>query len=100
MITFTGTYASDYLRLKAAENWDIKSAIIHANKAATLTLKKLGVQEGIPWGDEIDQFEAELNITKIFELIIDEVTPTNIGEVEVGNEQAFPPLRWFSHWVR
>lgn len=91
--TFTGAYASDYLRQKTAGNWDIKSAIIHANKAAALTIGKLGAQEGIPWADEIDQFEAELNVTNISQLIIDEDTPTDIEEVEAGNEEILPPLR-------
>lgn len=60
--TFTGAYASDYLRQKTAGNWDIKSAIIQANKAATLTIGKVEAQEGIPWADEIEKFEAELNV--------------------------------------
>lgn len=63
--TFTGAYASEYLRQKTAGNWDIKSAVIYANKAAALTIAKLGGQEGIPWAEEIDRFEAELNVTKI-----------------------------------
>lgn len=89
--TFTGAYASEYLRQKTAGNWDIKRAIIHANKAAALTIGKLGAQAGIPWADDIDQFEAELNITKISEINIDEESPTDMEKVEAGNE-VIPPL--------
>ncbi|KAF2015739.1 ribokinase [Aaosphaeria arxii CBS 175.79] len=57
--TFTGTYASDYLQQKAGGSWDIKSAILRANKAAALAVSKFGAQEGIPWLDEIEAFEAK-----------------------------------------
>lgn len=89
--TFTGAYASEYLRQKTAGNWDIKSAIIHANKAAAITIGKLGAQEGIPWADEIDQFEAELNTTIIKELNIEEAS-TDVEKVEEGNEEIIPLL--------
>lgn len=79
--TFTGAYASEYLRQKTAGKWDIKSAIIRANKAAALTIGKLGAQEGIPWADEIDHFEAELNTTRTSELSIEEVL-VDIEKVE------------------
>lgn len=88
---FTGAYASEYLRQKTAGNWDIKSAIIRANKAAALTIGKLGAQEGIPWADEIDQFEAELNITSISELSIEEAS-SDVEKVEAGNEEILPSL--------
>jgi len=58
--TFTGTYASDYLRQKAELKWDIRSAVIRANKAAAITIQRLGAQQGIPWADEIDAFKAPL----------------------------------------
>jgi hypothetical protein len=56
--TFNGAYASNYVRQKARGTWDIKSAVVRANKAAALTITKFGAQEGIPWSDEIDQFEG------------------------------------------
>ena len=59
--TFTGAYSSDYLRQKEAGKWDIKQAVIRANKAAALTITRLGAQGGIPWSDEIDRFDAPLN---------------------------------------
>ncbi|KAL9098947.1 MAG: hypothetical protein Q9163_005483 [Psora crenata] len=59
--TFTGAYASEYLRQKEAGKWDIKSAVDRANKAAALTITRLGAQEGIPWADEIDRFDAPFN---------------------------------------
>jgi ribokinase len=58
--TFTGAYASDYLRQKAESKWDIKSAVVRANKAAALTIQRFGAQAGIPWADEIDNFDAAL----------------------------------------
>lgn len=56
--TFTGAYSSDYLRQKEAGQWDIKHAVVRANKAAAITITRLGAQAGIPWSDEIDQFDA------------------------------------------
>lgn len=56
--TFTGAYASDYLRQKARGTWDIKSAVVRANKAAAITIQSVGAQHGIPWSDEIDNFDA------------------------------------------
>lgn len=56
--TFTGAYASDYLRQKAKGTWDIKSAVVRANKAAAITIQSVGAQDGIPWSDEIDKFDA------------------------------------------
>jgi len=56
--TFTGAYASDYLRQKAKGTWDIESAVIRANKAAAITIQTVGAQDGIPWADEIDNFDA------------------------------------------
>jgi hypothetical protein len=63
--TFTGTYASEYLRQKSAGKWDIKSAVIRANKASALTIGRLGAQEGIPWDDEIDQLNADFSDPEI-----------------------------------
>lgn len=90
--TFTGAYASEYLRQKTAGKWDIKSAIIHANKAAALTIGKLGAQEGIPWADEIEQFKAELNVTNTSEDDIDEMTPSEIENLEAEREEILS--RW------
>ncbi|OAL38749.1 ribokinase [Fonsecaea nubica] len=55
--TFTGAYAADYLRQKQMGQWDIREAVVRACKAAALTITRLGAQEGIPWMDEIDNFE-------------------------------------------
>ncbi|OIW27701.1 Ribokinase-like protein [Coniochaeta ligniaria NRRL 30616] len=55
---FTGAYHSDYLRQKAKGTWDIESAVIRANKAAAMTIRSVGAQDGIPWADEIDTFDA------------------------------------------
>ena len=55
--TFTGAYASEYVRQKrTGEDWDIEKAVVRANKAAALTVSTLGAQEGIPWANEIDVF--------------------------------------------
>ncbi|KAK7959815.1 ribokinase protein [Apiospora aurea] len=56
--TFTGAYASDYLRQKATGNWDIRKAVVRANKAAATTIQTVGAQDGISWADEIDHFDA------------------------------------------
>ncbi|KAI9708025.1 MAG: hypothetical protein M1820_004229 [Bogoriella megaspora] len=56
--TFTGAYASEYLRQKEAKEWDIERAVIRANKAAAITITKMGAQHGIPWADEVDSFDA------------------------------------------
>ena len=48
------------MRQKATGTWNIRDAIIRANKASALTIGKLGAQAGIPWSDEIDEFEADL----------------------------------------
>ncbi len=56
--TFTGAYSSEYLRQKATGTWDIKSAVVRANKAAAMTIRSVGAQDGIPWSDEIDRFDA------------------------------------------
>ncbi|OAP58888.1 ribokinase [Fonsecaea erecta] len=57
--TFTGAYATDYLRQKQMGQWDIRQAVTHACKAAALTITRIGAQAGIPWMDEIDSFEAK-----------------------------------------
>ncbi|KAH7017714.1 hypothetical protein EDB80DRAFT_874408 [Ilyonectria destructans] len=56
--TFTGAYSSDYLCQKAKRTWDIRSAVVRANKAAAITIQNMGAQDGIPWVDEIDDFDA------------------------------------------
>ncbi|KAK3687267.1 ribokinase [Podospora appendiculata] len=56
--TFTGAYSSDFLRQKAKGTWDIKSAVMRVNKAAAMTIRSVGAQDGIPWSDEIDRFDA------------------------------------------
>ncbi|KAH7357453.1 Ribokinase-like protein [Pyrenochaeta sp. MPI-SDFR-AT-0127] len=76
--TFTGAYSSDYLRQKEAGHWDIKQAVIRANKAAALTITKLGAQHGIPWSDEIDKFDAPFNELDISNLTISD-------DISVGN---------------
>jgi hypothetical protein len=58
--TFTGAYASEYLRQKTDRKWDIRSAIVRANKAVAITTQSLGARQGIPWADEIDASEAPL----------------------------------------
>jgi len=55
--TFTGTYASDYLRQKRSGQWDLQAAVRRACRAAALITTQIGAQEGIPWMDEIDNFE-------------------------------------------
>lgn len=59
--TFTGAYASDYLRQKASGTWGIRSAVCRANKAAAITIQSVGAQNGIPWADEIENFNAPTN---------------------------------------
>ncbi|PGH18375.1 hypothetical protein AJ79_00442 [Helicocarpus griseus UAMH5409] len=59
--TFTGAYASDYLCQKETGQWDIRRAVVRANKAAALAITKMGAQKGIPWADEIDAFNAPVN---------------------------------------
>ncbi|QPC77987.1 hypothetical protein HYE68_008739 [Fusarium pseudograminearum] len=56
--TFTGAYASDYLRQKQKGTWDLRSTVVRANKASAITIQSLGAQNGIPWSDEIDRFDA------------------------------------------
>ena len=56
--TFTGAYASEYLRQKEEGRWDIRSAAMRANRAAAITIQRFGAQNGIPWADKIDDFEA------------------------------------------
>lgn len=68
--TFTGAYSSDYLRQKAAGRWNIEEAVVRANKAAALTIMKLGAQSGIPWANEIDRFDAPFNELDISALTI------------------------------
>jgi ribokinase len=52
--TFTGNYALEYVRQKHHDAWDIKKAVERGCKAAAKTMEQLGVQESIPWADEID----------------------------------------------
>jgi ribokinase len=56
--TFTGVYAAEYLRQRQEGGWDIGRAVRRANKAAALSVMRVGAQEGIPWKDEIERFEA------------------------------------------
>ncbi|CAJ2513589.1 Uu.00g017080.m01.CDS01 [Anthostomella pinea] len=62
---FTGAYAADYLRQKAKGTWDIESAVVRANKAAAITIQSMGAQDGIPWADEIDQFDAPYKVPEM-----------------------------------
>ncbi|KAI0105090.1 Ribokinase-like protein [Nemania sp. FL0031] len=57
---FTGAYAAAYLRQKAKGQWNIRSAVIRSSKAASIAIQAMGAQAGIPWGDEIDNFDAPL----------------------------------------
>jgi len=59
--TFTGAYATEYLKRKAAGTWNIHEAILRANKACALTIQRVGCQDGIPWSDEVDAFQADFN---------------------------------------
>lgn len=56
-------YALDYLQQRDSMSgkWDIEQAVVRANKASALAITKLGAQEGIPWRDEIEHFDAPLN---------------------------------------
>ena len=54
-----GVYATDYLRQKARNEWDIEQAIIRANRASAQTIRQYGAQATIPWANEIDEFEGE-----------------------------------------
>jgi hypothetical protein len=54
-----GVYATDYLRQKARNEWDIEHAIIRANRASAQTIMQYGAQATIPWADEIDGFAGE-----------------------------------------
>ena len=58
--TFTGAYASEYLRQKTEGRWDIESAVLRANQASAFIVGHPGCQEGIPWADEIDKLEGSL----------------------------------------
>ncbi|KAI0977233.1 Ribokinase-like protein [Xylaria arbuscula] len=62
---FTGAYGASYLRQKARGQWDIRSAVVRSNKAAAMTIQAMGAQEGIPWGDEIDNFDAPIKHLKL-----------------------------------
>jgi len=54
-----GVYATDYLRQKARNEWDIEQAIRRANRASARTTRQYGAQTTIPWANEIDEFEGE-----------------------------------------
>ncbi|EXJ89006.1 hypothetical protein A1O3_02070 [Capronia epimyces CBS 606.96] len=81
--TFTGAYSSDYLRQKEAGQWDIKQAVVRANKAAAITITKLGAQLGIPWSDEIDRFHAPYN-------------EPDMSTLTISDEDA--DVRWDTQW--
>ena len=78
--TFTGAYASEYLRQKEAGKWNIKSAVDRANRAAALTITKLGAQQGIPWADEVDRFDAPINDPDISTLTISQNLGDNVRD--------------------
>ncbi|KAI3559007.1 hypothetical protein CABS03_11254 [Colletotrichum abscissum] len=63
--TFTGAYAADYVRQisSASGEWDIESAVVRANKAAAISVGRMGAQGHIPWADEIDQFDIMAEMT-------------------------------------
>lgn len=56
--TFTGAYASEYVQQKSVGNWDIRSAVIMAKKAAAIMTHRVVAQNGIPWVYEIDNSDA------------------------------------------
>lgn len=58
--TLTGTYASDYKRKEGDGGWDIRNAVVRANKAAAIKGQSLGAQEIIPWSEDIGSFDAPL----------------------------------------
>jgi sugar/nucleoside kinase (ribokinase family) len=43
---------------KEQGRWDTREAVVRANKAAAISVMKMGAQGGIPWGEEIDGFDA------------------------------------------
>jgi hypothetical protein len=55
--TFTGVYAAEYLQQKQDGEWNIRAAVERACRASALTITRFGAQEGIPWSDEIDNFQ-------------------------------------------
>lgn len=44
--TFTGAYAADYVRQISSPSvdWDIQSAVVRANKAAAISIGRMGAQ--------------------------------------------------------
>ncbi|KAJ0139258.1 Cell cycle serine/threonine-protein kinase hsk1 [Fusarium oxysporum f. sp. albedinis] len=58
--TLTGAYASDYKRKEGDGGWDIRNAVVRANKAAAIKGQSLGAQEIIPWSEDIGSFDAPL----------------------------------------
>jgi ribokinase len=54
--TFVGAYSVAVARWKSSSQdaeFDLDSAIRHANLAASLTVQKAGAQSSIPWVDEV-----------------------------------------------
>ncbi|CAF3523416.1 unnamed protein product [Fusarium graminearum] len=44
--------------VKVEDTTGAGSTVIRANKAAAITIQSLGAQNGIPWSDEIERFDA------------------------------------------
>ena len=77
--TFTGAYATEYMRQKRArEPWDILKAVRRACIASALTVGKMGAQEGIPWADEMDKFAEEHDTKRV---------PAGIAILNVQDEE-------------
>ncbi|XXG97841.1 hypothetical protein Hte_004155 [Hypoxylon texense] len=96
--TFTGAYASDYLRQKAQGKWDIMAAVIRSNKAAAKTIQRVGAQTGIPWADEIDKIPRRV---KFFETQRSRSAPSQPSIFEwcyssVRNEKGTPGREKFA----
>ena len=80
--TFTGAYATDYLRQKQAGEWNIKAAVARACRAAELTITRIGAQEGIPWMDEIDDLQDDATSKRLSQLNLEAASeaPTDASE--------------------
>lgn len=56
--TFAGAYTVAVARWKAmarGADFDLDTAIAHANRAASMTVQKAGAQSSIPWADEVPE---------------------------------------------
>ncbi|KAI8407610.1 hypothetical protein FOFC_13050 [Fusarium oxysporum] len=51
---------ANYKRKEGDGGWDIRNAVVRANKAAAIKGQSLGAQEIIPWSEDIGSFDAPL----------------------------------------